>query len=198
MVKFRTTGVIVKDEKLVDSETSYGAIVVFGAGLNARGGPSPMLEDRLLQAKKLYDAGLAETIVLTGDHTPPYYNEPLAMQQYLIGQGVSEAALVLDGNGYSTFDSVKNLYLEEVPVEGPYLFVTQRYHLYRALYIGKRLKLDVTGSSASLRKYPGQTWYSFREVLARDKDLILVESYLRNPDMETDITFNWQPDAVNP
>lgn len=199
MVKIRTLGMIEKDEKLLTSDETYGAIVVFGAGLNAQGGPSPMLEDRLLQAKTLYDAGLSDTIVLTGDHTPPYYNEPLAMKTFLIEQGVPESAIVEDGQGYSTFDSVKNLYLKTVPVEGPYLLVTQRYHLYRALYIANRLGLEVKGSPSSLRRYPGQTWYSFREVLARDKDLILVETYLRHPDKApTDITFNWQPDYVNP
>ena len=48
--------------------------------------------------------------------------------------------------------------------------VSQKYHLYRALYVAERLGLDAYGVSADLRPYAGQEARELREVLARNKD----------------------------
>ncbi len=50
------------------------------------------------------------------------------------------------------------------------LVVTQKYHLYRALYIAKRLGLEARGVDADLNRYGGQTLRDVREVAARCKD----------------------------
>ena len=48
--------------------------------------------------------------------------------------------------------------------------MTQRYHLYRALYSAGRLRLEAVGCPADLRKYSGQSGREIREILARDKE----------------------------
>ena len=48
--------------------------------------------------------------------------------------------------------------------------MTQRYHEYRALYIGEALGLEVRGASADQERYSGQLLRDFREYLARNKD----------------------------
>ena len=48
--------------------------------------------------------------------------------------------------------------------------VTQKYHEYRALYIGEKLGLEVIGASSDQEHYGGQMLRDFREFLARNKD----------------------------
>ena len=50
--------------------------------------------------------------------------------------------------------------------------VTQKYHLYRALYIAKQLDLEAYGVGTDPRQYVGATYREIREILARDKDFI--------------------------
>ena len=48
--------------------------------------------------------------------------------------------------------------------------MTQKYHLYRALYIAKQLGMESYGVSADPREYAGQLYREAREVFARNKD----------------------------
>lgn len=118
-------------------------IVVFGAGLS-NGEPSLMLANRLDRAYDLYQAGVATEILLSGDYTPPYYDEVSAMKRYLVDKGIPEAALKLDQVGFSTFATVENL----LPVaDRKFIFVSQKYHLPRMLEIARRLNIDASAIS---------------------------------------------------
>ena len=50
------------------------------------------------------------------------------------------------------------------------IIVSQRYHLYRALYIADRAGLEAYGVTADPRTYSGQAFRELREVAARVKD----------------------------
>jgi len=50
--------------------------------------------------------------------------------------------------------------------------VTQKYHEYRALYIAKKLGIQVCGVASDQESYFGQTYREAREILARDKDFV--------------------------
>ena len=52
------------------------------------------------------------------------------------------------------------------------VIVTQKYHLYRALYIANKLGLEAYGVNSDPRQYAGETFRELREILARDKDFI--------------------------
>ena len=52
------------------------------------------------------------------------------------------------------------------------IIVTQKYHMYRALYIAKRLGVNAAGACSNQKIYSGQLFYSAREVFARDKDFV--------------------------
>ena len=54
--------------------------LVLGAQVNPDGTPSAFLAARLDLAKRLYDAGLVEMIIVSGDHLAPEYDEPAAMR----------------------------------------------------------------------------------------------------------------------
>jgi len=55
------------------------------------------------------------------------------------------------------------------------IVVTQKYHLYRSVYIARSLDIEVVGISAREYKYFGQFARDIREILARVKDYILVK-----------------------
>ncbi|MBQ1956413.1 MAG: YdcF family protein [Clostridia bacterium] len=148
----------------------YDCIVVLGAGLRSDGTPSDMLYDRVATAVKLYQKGVSDRILMSGDHADDDYDEVTAMKQCAIDMGVPSEDIYLDHDGYSTYDSIyraKNVYKLE-----KFIVVTQQYHLYRALYIAGELGVSAYGVSADLRDYSGRMYRVFREILARDKDFI--------------------------
>ena len=54
------------------------------------------------------------------------------------------------------------------------IIVTQKYHLYRAVYIAEQLGLEAYGVDSDLQSYIKQPYYNAREILARDKDFVKV------------------------
>lgn len=155
----------------MEAEPPYDCILVLGAGLRSDGSPSDMLADRLRGAVELYEQGIAERIVLSGDRSGEEYDEVSAMAAYCLAAGVPETALVLDPIGYSTYESMVNTVGAGY---SRFVVVTQRYHLYRALYIANGLGAEAVGFSADYRSYRGQAVRDAREVVARVKDFLLV------------------------
>lgn len=154
-----------------DSEllTDIDYIVILGAGIR-RGKPSPMLEDRLKTGISLYNNDISNKILITGDHTNDDYDEVTVMKNYLLEHGIPEEDIITDNYGISTYDSiyrVKNVYKSNKVV-----IVSQRYHLYRALFLSDNLDLKSYGVEADLRYYYGQWYREIREILARNKDFI--------------------------
>jgi len=75
---------------------SARAAIVFGAGLQRDGTPSPVLKDRIAAAVQLYHLGKVEKLLMSGDNRFIDYNEPAAMKTYAVSLGVPEEAIVLD------------------------------------------------------------------------------------------------------
>jgi len=145
-------------------------ILVLGAGVREDGTPSHMLEDRLKEAIELYKAGAAKKILMSGDHGSDDYDEVNTMKKYAVEHGVPSEDVFMDHAGFSTYDSI---------YRAKYIFgckkviiVTQRYHLYRALFLAKSFGIEAAGVPSDPRTYAGQSVREVREVLARAKDLI--------------------------
>ena len=149
--------------------TDIDYIVILGAGIR-RGKPSPMLEDRLKTGISLYNNDISNKILITGDHMNDDYDEVTVMKNYLLEHGIPEEDIITDNYGISTYDSiyrVKNVYKSNKVV-----IVSQRYHLYRALFLSDNLDLESYGVEADLRYYYGQWYREISEILARNKDFI--------------------------
>ena len=74
----------------------------------------------------------------------------------------------MDHAGFSTYESLyraRDIFRVKTVV-----IVTQRYHLYRALYVAERMGLTAYGIPADLGTYSGMGYYEAREILARLKD----------------------------
>jgi vancomycin permeability regulator SanA len=145
---------------------------VLGAGVRADGTPSHMLEDRLRGAVALYEAGVSDVLLLSGDNSGEDYDEVSAMVRYCLEHGVPENAIVRDDIGFSTSESVYNT----VRTLGyrDILVVTQEYHLYRAMYMIKRMGADADGFATDYRAYSMQIKRDVREYVARCKDFLKV------------------------
>ncbi|MBE6584153.1 MAG: hypothetical protein E7649_04105 [Ruminococcaceae bacterium] len=143
-------------------------VIVLGAGLKSDGTPSHMLEDRLKVGIEVFNATGADCILMSGDDSGEYYDEPSAMKEYAMSVGVSENDILLDGQGFSTYESIARL--KEIFGFDNVVVITQEYHLYRALYIADQFDVEAVGVSADLRPYSKQIVRDVREILARVKD----------------------------
>lgn len=146
-------------------------IVVLGAGLKADGTPSHMLEDRIKVGVEVMNATGSEYILMSGDRSDEYYDEPSAMRRYAEDMGVDPSRILVDNSGFSTFESITRA-KAELGFDSV-IVITQKYHLYRALYIANDVGMDAVGVSADLRTYRGQIARDLREILARVKDFIM-------------------------
>ena len=155
----------------VPENEKIDCVVVLGAGLQSNGKPSHMLEDRIKVGVDVLDRTGADYILMSGDKSGEYYDEPAAMKKYAEEMGVDPSKILIDDKGFSTYESmtrVKDEYgFDNVVV------ITQRYHLYRALYIAEDAGIEAVGVSADLRPYRNQFVRELREILARVKDMLL-------------------------
>ena len=167
-VKSASKGKIVSETEAASAQAD--CILVLGAGVWNGNTPSPMLADRLDCAIRLYFAGAAPKLLMSGDHGSADYDEVNVMKDYAIAAGVPSEDIFMDHAGFSTYESIYRA-RDIFEVQRP-LIVTQRYHMYRALYIADALGLDACGVSADTRRYAGQSYRAARELLARAKDFV--------------------------
>lgn len=153
----------------IDSE-DIDCIIVLGAGIR-RNGPSPMLEDRLLTAIELYNQGVAPKILVSGDHEHDDYDEVNVMKNYLKEKGIPSEDIFMDHAGLSTYDSIYRA--KKIFKANKVIIVTQKYHLYRSLYISKTINLKSYGVSANKQSYAFQIKRDIREIAARIKDFFM-------------------------
>ena len=144
-------------------------IIVLGAGIWGDK-PSPMLEDRLLQAIELYKNNVSSKIIMSGDHGKQDYDEVNTMKDFAIEKGVPSENVFMDHAGFSSYESIYRA--KEIFGAKKIVIVTQKYHLYRALYIANKLGIESYGVGADPRQYVGATYRELREILARNKDFI--------------------------
>lgn len=149
---------------------TYDCIIILGCGVKDDGRPSDMLYDRIITGVEAYKMGLSSRIIMSGDHGRADYNEVGVMKKYAVALGVPEDAIFCDHAGFSTYESIvraKKIFSVESA-----LIVTQKYHLYRALYDAERFGIKADGMSADVRRYRGEITRNVREIIARNKDFL--------------------------
>ena len=154
-----------------DNQDEYDAILVLGSGVKSNY-PTPILKERLDTGIYLYENGIAPKIIMSGDHGREYYDEVNIMKDYAIEKGVPSEDIFMDHAGFSTYESMYRV---------GYIFgakkvivVSQEYHLYRAIYIGRRLDLDVIGANAAKNILGGHSVRLTREIFAQNKDFFKI------------------------
>jgi SanA protein len=145
---------------------------VLGAGVWEGNVASPILKDRLDKAIEISKAEIEMTLLMSGDHGTVEYDEVNVMKNYAIDQGLISSDIFMDHAGFSTYESLARAKL--VFGVKKVIIVTQRSHLYRALYIAKGLGLEAIGIPAEDIAYGGDFLREIRESLARVKDVFTV------------------------
>ncbi len=166
--------VVIGNGRIVSSERAaklenVDCILVLGCRVYSNE-PSVMLRDRVMRGVELYDLGVSETLFMTGDSRDRYYDETGTMSRLAEENGVPSDSIVTDRYGLSTYDSI----FRALKVYGydKIVIVTQKYHLYRALYIAKQFGIEAYGVAADTREYNGQAFRDIREIAARSKDFL--------------------------
>ena len=159
---------IVETADLLDEE--FDCIMVLGCQVKEGGEPSHMLRDRLQRGVEAHNCGVSEKLLMSGDHGRADYNEVETMKQYAIDEGIESENIFMDHAGFSTYESIYRA--KEVFGVEKMVIITQKYHLYRALYIAEKLGIEAYGVASDYHIYAGQSMRDLREVLARTKDFV--------------------------
>lgn len=142
-------------------------ILVLGAAVRPDGTPSKALQARLDTGIRLYKAGAAKKLLLSGDNGQTNYNEVESMKDYVLAAGVPSEDIFLDHAGFSTYESMyraRDVFKVKKPI-----IVTQKYHEYRALFTARMLGLHPIGVPCSTSTISKSSDQNVREYLARCK-----------------------------
>lgn len=139
------------------------ALVLGAAPIGPEGGPNRYFEYRLDTASFLWRSGKIKALLVSGNREGPDYDEPSAMRDGLVRRGVPAEAIHEDFAGVRTYDSVARAR----DVFGPrrMIIVSQRFHLFRAVFLARKLGIEAWGLEAQnvdraysllteLRRYP--------------------------------------------
>ncbi len=129
------------------------------------GGINPFFANRLNAAAYLYHSGRINCIIASGDNRLANYNEPRAMMQGLKERGVPAERIFADYAGFRTLDSVVRA--REIFGQNSITVISQKFHNERAVYIGRKWGIDVSGFNAQDMDEPEGLFVRIREVFAR-------------------------------
>lgn len=146
-------------------------IVLGTSSYSSDGSPNPQFHARVQAAAQLYKMGKLKHLIVSGANPDATYNEPRRMWQELTKAGVPARDITMDFAGFRTLDSLARAHqvfgLERCTI------ITQRYHAYRAVFLGKKLGMRVAAYTAPIG--PGRDMGPRnppREILARVKAVL--------------------------
>lgn len=140
----------------------------------ANGQPNLYFTYRLQAAANLFKAGKVGYLLVSGDNSSPFYNEPVAMRDALVELGVPRERIYLDYAGLRTLDSIVRT--KEVFQEQSFTVISQRFHNQRAVFIARKRGLEAVGFDA-------------RAVSRRSSPLVYVREYFARVQMVLDLFF---------
>ncbi len=133
---------------------------------------NPYYQNRIDAAVALYMAGKIDFIIVSGDNSSAFYNEPALMKEDLIAKGVPEKRIYMDNAGFRTLDSI--LRCRDIFGEDHITIISQSFHNQRAIFIANHKNVTAVAFNAA---NGDSIWDEIsREKLARVKmvlDLIL-------------------------
>lgn len=137
---------------------------------------SHVVRDRIEAAVNCLKNKKAERVLISGDHGRKGYDEVNRMRIFMKDvYGTDESLIFMDHAGFSTYETMYRA--REIFCVENAVIVTQAFHTARAVYIGRKLGLDVVAYEApEVLRYSRETRVSWeiREALARVKTFFLV------------------------
>jgi len=164
-------GLTTRHDRFVAATVPVSKIaIVFGAGVEPDGQPTPYLARRIDTAVRLYHADKVQVILMTGDNSTSHHNEPVAMKRYAERRGVPAGDITLDYAGFNTYDSCYRARAIFGVREAT--LVTHGYHLPRAIMTCESLGVRSRGVAAENAGTAGRDFslnYLARELVSTDK-----------------------------
>lgn len=101
---------------------------------------------RMEAAAALFKAGRVKALIVSGDNGTQGYDEPTDMKRVLMQMGVPAEKVVCDYAGFRTLDSVVRA--KQVFGQQRMIFVSQRFHNARAIYLAQAFGIEAFGMDA--------------------------------------------------
>lgn len=130
----------------IEEAPEADAAIVLGASVFRDGRLTPVLADRVQTAVLLYRESTIANVLVTGDGESQFYNEVIPMHDFLVAEDVPDEAIMIDPHGIDTYQSLRRA-KEEFGISRAAI-VSQEFHLYRALFIAKKLGIEAYGVPA--------------------------------------------------
>jgi len=148
MAMDRNQQYILRDEPAMAAhQVSVG--IVLGALVGDDGRPYPNLRSRLDAAAKALQAGHVDKLIVSGDNRFVDYNEPSAMERYLVWEhDIDPAKIQPDFAGRSTYESCERL-AKVFQVKKTIIFSAES-HLPRAIYLCRHFGIEAYGIAGTL------------------------------------------------
>lgn len=149
---------------------THTALVLGTSPTRADGARNRFFGPRMKAAANLFHAGKVKSLLVSGDNSTQYYDEPTAMKNELITLGVPEDRIVCDYAGLRTLDSVVRA--KEVFGQSRITIVSQRFHNERAIYLARAHGIEAYGLNATSVPISESLKTHLREVFARVKAVL--------------------------
>jgi len=138
-------------------EKEYSCAILLGGytGIDDAGnGCFSISADRFFKTLQLYREGKVEHILLSGGNGSLIinsFNEADWAKDQLLKSGIPASAILIDSNSRNTFENAEfsKKVLDSVKLMPPYVLVTSAFHMRRALWIFKKLGMDVIPFSSN-------------------------------------------------
>ncbi|KQW48616.1 hypothetical protein ASC77_07705 [Nocardioides sp. Root1257] len=137
--------------------------IVPGALVHSDGRLSAMLRDRVDGAVELYEGGVVDTVLVSGDHGRIGYDETDTMRDAVIAAGVPAEDVFTDYAGFDTWHTMVRA--RKVFEVDSAVVVTQEFHVARAVALGRSAGLDIQG-------YPVDGAYGSKGVRAQAREVL--------------------------
>src|SRR3989338_6760278 len=149
----------------VENTPEASAVLIPGAAIFSDGSLSSIFLYRVDMAIKLYEAKKVSKILVSGDNSTDSHNEVNPVRLYLIDKGIPDQDIFLDHAGLDTYSSMYRA--RDIFGVTSILISTQSFHLPRAVFTARQLKIEAYGVNADV----GHIFFRnyLREVLANEK-----------------------------
>lgn len=151
----------------IEGLPSASAALILGCSPHlADGRVNHYFKNRIKAGSELWKSGKVKAIIVSGDNGRHTYNEPDAMKESLVEQGVPADRIVCDYAGFRTLDSVVRA--REIFGAESLIIVSQEYHNSRAMAIARYNDIPAYAYNAEniySRAYRLKSW--MRERAAR-------------------------------
>ena len=154
-------------KEAVGNLENVDCILVLGSSVQPNGTLNRVVRERVDTALTLYESGVSQRLLMSGDHGKVNYDEVNAMKQYCVDKGVNPDVIFLDHAGFNTYDSIYRA--KAIFGIQKMIIVSQEYHLYRAVYIANKLGIEAYGVAAE-QEADTALITNLRESVARVKD----------------------------